>query len=63
MMLTQRQQKFVDAVNRDGEGWYVPSQSKLVKYLAQLGYLTITDETRFNGPKGSRERKVVPLCR
>lgn len=60
MMLTAAEQRIVDACARDGEAWFVPAQTRVVRRLIRSGVLScIPKVTRYNPLRGSTERRAT----
>ncbi len=59
--MTAAEERFLDRCARDGEAWFVPSQTRMVRRLIRQGLLScIPKTTRYNRLRGSHERRVTP---
>lgn len=58
--LTSAEERLIGVLQRDGEVWYVPAQSRMVQRLEKRGLLKITDDRRFNQRKVISERRAIP---
>lgn len=58
-VLTKAERQILEALERDGEVWFVPSQSRMVQRLAVEGRLAITDRKRANPVRGIGEKCAV----
>lgn len=57
---TAAEQRIVDACVLDGEYWFVPAQTRVVKGLIRRGVLScIPTVRRYNPLRGSKERRVT----
>lgn len=59
--MTPAEERFLEKCRRDGEAWFVPAQSRMVRRLIRQGLLScIPKTTRYNPLRGSHERRVTP---
>ncbi len=59
--MTAAEERFLDKCARDGEAWFVPSQTRMVRRLIRQGLPScIPKATRYNRLRGSHERRVTP---
>lgn len=57
---TAAEERLIEACQRDGEAWFVPSQTRMVRRLLRTGVLScIPKVTRYNPLRGSTERRVT----
>ncbi len=59
MELTPAQSRFMDRLRYDGDVWFVPAQSNMVRRLMGTGEIKVTDETMFDVLDNISKRRAV----
>jgi hypothetical protein len=59
--MTDAEWKFLTRCHAEGEAWFVPAQTRMVKRLLRTGLLSVIPKvTRYNPMRGSTERRATP---
>lgn len=59
--MTPAEEKFLTRLHADGEAWFVPAQTRMVRRLIRVGLVSVIPKvTRYNPLRGSHERRCTP---